>query len=166
MSVHVISAAGSIAAPRDRVFATLADLDSHHALTDGRIELLELHGPPGARTGGRVRLRGPLGLSRHATTAVRGARYPHTLEGTAHAPRNTSARLRWRLSERREGTGVAVEIEIAEAWWADRLVLRAGGGWWLRRRMVAAIERLGRQLDEPVSPAGRRSGAAETALAA
>jgi hypothetical protein len=147
MSAHVISAAGNVTAPRDRVFATLADLDSHHALTDGRIELLELHGPPGARTGGRVRLRGPFGFSRKATTAVRGARYPDTLEGTAHAPRNTRARLRWRLSEGRDGTGVVVEIEIAESWWADRLLLRVGGGWWLRRRMEAAIERLGQRLE-------------------
>jgi polyketide cyclase/dehydrase/lipid transport protein len=153
MSAHVISVAGSIAAPRHRVFVTLADLDTHHALTDGRIELLELHGPPGARTGGRVRLRGPFGFSRSATTAVRGASYPHTLEGTAHAPRNTRARLRWRLSEGQEGTRVVVEIEIAEGWWADRLVLRAGGGWWLRRRMAAAIERLGRRLDEPTAAA-------------
>jgi hypothetical protein len=42
---------------------------------------------------------------------------------------------------------VVVEIEIAESWWADRLLLRVGGGWWLRRRMEAAIERLGQRLE-------------------
>ncbi len=141
-ATRVISAHGRVAARRHHVFSALADLDTHEALTDRRMRIVELHGRRGARTGGRVRLRGPLGLTREATTHVTGTSYPHTLEGTARTHSNARAAIRWHLTDGDTTTAVRVELEVLPGSWSDRALLAAGGTWWFRRRLSDAIGRL------------------------
>ena len=137
----VVHAEAVVAAPSDRVFRFLADLDRHRALTDGGIEILDLEGPAGARTGGTVELRGPAGLVRRARTQVAGADAGR-LWGTAVTEHGTEAQLEWSIAPGRDGTAVAVRMRVSPNHWSDRLLLRLGGRRWLARRLEAAVGRL------------------------
>ena len=137
-----IRAEGRVPMARERVFGLLSDLDNHRALTDRGIEILALDGPAGARVGGTVELRGPVGLTRTARTRVEGAEFPDRLWGTAVTTNGTEAALEWSLRATAEGTLVAVQVRLRPRHWSDRLLLRAGGGRWLLRRLTAAIGRL------------------------
>jgi hypothetical protein len=92
-----IGAVALVAAPPAEVFAFLADLENHWRLTDRFVEVVELDGPSGARHGGRVRVRGPLGLRRTAVTRVMEADEPRSMRGTAEL-RGTRAEVRWTLA--------------------------------------------------------------------
>ena len=137
----VVSAETTVAAPSERVFGFLADLDRHRHLTDGGIEILALDGPAGARTGGTVVLRGPAGLERRARTRVAGAG-DGRLWGTAVTDNGTEAQLEWSIRPATAGTEVAVRMRVRPNHWSDRLLLRLGGRRWLARRMDAAVRRL------------------------
>ncbi|HEX8742192.1 MAG TPA: SRPBCC family protein [Thermoleophilaceae bacterium] len=140
----LVRATGQVGAPADRVFGFLADLDRHRALTDGGIQILDLDGPAGARTGGTVELRGPAGLTRRARTHVEGADdHGRRLWGRAVTEHGTEAELEWSLAPRRHGTAVTVQMRVRPRHWPDRLLLRLGGRRWLVRRLAAAIGRLG-----------------------
>ena len=134
-----VRAGGPVPLPREETWRILADLDRHHALTDGAMTILELDGPHGARTGGLVELRGPLGLRRRAQTAVRAAEHPQWLAGTAATPSGTRAVLEWHLRPAPHGTHVDVELQVVPATRRDRLLLALGAQRWLRRRLRAAV---------------------------
>ena len=76
-----VHATRSVGAEVADVFAFLADLENHWLLADRFVEVVELAGPPGARTGGRVRVRGPLRLRRTATIRVDAIRPTGGAEG-------------------------------------------------------------------------------------
>lgn len=77
------------------VFGFLADLENHWLLTDRFVEVLTLDRSPdgGPAHGGRVRIRGPLGLARTAETRVAEADPPHSIAGTAAVGRRFEAIL-------------------------------------------------------------------------
>ena len=142
MTAAPISATGRVSAPPDVVFRRLCDLDAHHDLAAPHIEVLGLRGPRGARTGGAVALRGPLGVRLRARTRVRTAEFPRELSGTAEADGGTIAALAWHLEPDGARTELTVRLTVrpARAW--HRLLLAFGGRLWLRRRLATAIERL------------------------
>ncbi len=142
MSATTIVATGRVRAPRDRVFARLCDLDAHRGLAAPHIDVVELHGPRGARTGGDVELRGPAGIRLRATTAVRSATYPHELTGSAATDGGTTATLCWRLDDAGPETHVTGLMRVEPRRPLDRLLLALGGRVWLRRRLATAIRRL------------------------
>ncbi len=138
-----VRAGGRVPLPREQTWRLLADLDRHHALIDSGMTILALDGPRGARTGGLVELRGPLGLRRRAQTKVEAAKHPRWLAGTAATPSGTRASLEWYLRASPHGTRVDVELQITPATRRDRLLLALGARPWLRRRLRAAVDRLG-----------------------
>jgi polyketide cyclase/dehydrase/lipid transport protein len=142
-----VEAATEVPAPADRVFAYLSDLGNHWQLADRWIEVLELGRPPGAPQGappdrGRVRMRGPLGVGRTATTAVEAAHPNSSMEGTARMGRGTAARVRWELAARGGVTEVRLSAGIEDAGALDRALLALGGRAWLARRFESVLERL------------------------
>jgi hypothetical protein len=123
------------ASPAELV-AFLEDLDQHWQLTDGVVERL---GPSDG--GARVRIRGPLGLRRVATTRIDTAT-PAALTGTAQVGARTRARVSWRLRPVSGGTAVVLGVEVLSASWADRIVLALGARAWLAASLAGALERL------------------------
>jgi uncharacterized protein YndB with AHSA1/START domain len=142
MSTTTIRASGQVAAPIEAVFRELSDLDAHRELAAPHIEIVDLHGPPGARTGGVVRLNGPLGVQKTARTAVRSATFPHELSGKAWDGDGSSGTLTWRLAPDDERTLVTAELTVRAGSARDALLLAAGGRAWLRRCLTTAIGRL------------------------
>ena len=69
-----VEAAAVIPAAPEDVFAFLSDLQNHWRLADRFVEVVALESSDGGGDGGTVRVRGPLGVRRTATTRVVAAR--------------------------------------------------------------------------------------------
>src|SRR5256714_15246333 len=96
-----VEAAALVPAAPEDVFAFLSDLRNHWRLADRFVEVVTLEtSEGGAADGGTVRVRGPLGLRRTATTRVVAAREPRLMIGTAELPGGTRARVSWGLGKR------------------------------------------------------------------
>ena len=148
------------AAPED-VFAFLSDLRNHWRLADRFVEVVTLEASDGVHAdGGQVRVRGPLGLRRTATTRVVAAREPRLMIGTAELSGGTRARVSWVIAGRLSASRVRLAAEVEQAGTLDRLLLAAGGRRWLRRRFASTLERLATELG---APAGSGAAAAERA---
>jgi len=139
-----------VAAPRPVVFDFLADLENHWLLADRFVEVLTLERPPGGgpARGGRVRVRGPLGISRTAQTRVAEADPPHAIAGTASIGRRTEAQVRWTLAPEGESTRVRLEAAVQRASALEAVLLAAGGRRWLGRRFDSILATLARRMDD------------------
>ena len=164
-SVADIEAAALIDASLEEVFDFLSDLRNHWRVTDRFVEVRSLGASDGVRTdSGRVRVRGPFGLGRTATTRVVASRPPRLMIGTAEIGPRTRARVSWTLAGRLGSTRVRLVAEIEDASPLDRLLLALGGRWWLRRRFASTLDHLAREMGsrsraaEPGGRAARRVG--------
>ncbi len=135
-----VTAARLLSVPAARVFDFLSDLRNHWLLEDRLVELGGLDGDEGhGPTGGRVRIRGPLGVSREARTRVLAAEAPEggnagRLAGRADIGRATIGRVSWEIVPRGEASSLVTLAAVVErASVADRVLLALGGGWWLNR---------------------------------
>ena len=139
-----ISAFAEIPTAPEDVFRVLGRLEHHWELTDGSIEVLVLdRGPNGGRAvGGRLRLRGPLGIRRTVRARILSVEAPHRLDGRAEVGRSTAVRIRWAVLRRGEGSIVALSAIVLRAGMLDRALLALGGRRWLRRRFRRALGRL------------------------
>ncbi len=135
--VDPIVARATVAAPREALYAQLADLRAHWGLAGPWIAPLELR-----EDGGVVRLRGPLGVSRTARTRLLEAVPPERLAGEAVVGR-TRAEISWTFAAADGGTAVTLRADVTGATPLDRLLLALGGRLWLRRRFAATLARLG-----------------------
>jgi hypothetical protein len=133
-----IEADGLVPAGRDAVYAFLADLANHWDLADRWVEVVSL---TPAHDGGRVTVRGPLGLRRTVDTRVDDVEPPGRIEGTARLGR-TRAVVRWELRPEPRGTRVHLVATVLAAGPLDRLLLAAGGRAWLRRRFTVTLNHL------------------------
>lgn len=149
-----ITARADVSAARETVFSFLADLENHWRVADPWVHVRTLEGPLGGRWGGIVVLRGPLGLRRTARTRVRAASFPVALVGIATLGRATCARVAWTLTATPEGTGVELAATVETAGLLDRLLLRAGGARWLKRRFAASLGLLAARLAATDSSGG------------
>jgi hypothetical protein len=95
-------------------------------------------------SGGRVRMKGPFGLSREARTRVDAAESPSTLRGSAEIGRRTRASIRWEIVPAGGGSRVTLTGTVDQASLFDRLLLAAGGRWWLQRIFERALQNLAR----------------------
>jgi carbon monoxide dehydrogenase subunit G len=132
-----IEAAHVVAATPEAVFRFLSDLENHWKLAGRWVEPLELN-----HSSGRVRMHGPLGLRRTATTTVVDAKPSSLMHGTAELSGGTRADIAWELNEDANGTSVRLSAEIDRASFADRALLAIGGRAWMRRRFHVILERL------------------------
>ncbi len=143
-----IAAQGFAPAPPATVFEFLADLENHWRLAGRFIEVVSLERPPGEpespAIGGRVRMRGPLGLARTAQTRVVAAVPGSEMRGTARVGRRTNAEVRWELRQHAAGTWVELSTVVASAGSLDRVLLAVGGRRWLAARFEEVVARLGR----------------------
>lgn len=156
-----IEASGLVPSDRVEVFAFLSDLENHWQLADRFIEVLSLErsSPAAPAHGGRVRMRGPLGLSRTATTVVAAVAPPHEMRGTGTIGSRTSGSVRWRLEEEGAQTRVHLSAGVENASPFDQGLLALGGRAWLERRFLDVLHRLAERFSEgegeaarPVSP--------------
>jgi uncharacterized protein YndB with AHSA1/START domain len=137
-----IRATGDLDQPPERVYAFLADLRNHWRLSRRFAELEQLDGD---RSGGRVRIRGPFGLSRRARTRVLEAEEPREVRGRADVGRGTIGSVRWLVEPHDGGSRVTLAAEVERASLLDRAILALGGRVLLRRGFAEAIEQLGRE---------------------
>jgi hypothetical protein len=158
---------GRVGASPARVFAFLEDLENHRLLTGRAVAIEELDGPPGARTGSRVQLRGPLGIRRRARTRMLDSRAPGWMIGSAEVGRGTLALISWTIAEDRTGSRVRLKAEIARLGVSDRVLLALGGRRWLRRLFEESVTALAERLAPQAagSAVGAPAPAHEPALA-
>lgn len=124
------------AAPRS-VFTFLAELENHWKLAGRWVEPLSID-----HSSGRVRIHGPLGLRRTATTTVVDATPDSVMHGTAELSGGTRAQVAWELTPNGAGTAVRLAAVVERAAPLDRLLLALGGGAWMKRRFRTILERL------------------------
>jgi hypothetical protein len=138
--------------PPEAVFGYLEDLSNHVSLAPGSARVLSLG--PGDRGLGHavVRLTGPLGLRRTASTEIIRADAPGFIAGRASVGSRTRACVTWRIAADEDGSGVTLSAAIEAAGPLDALVLRLGGRRWIARRFAAALGVLQRQLQEAAHP--------------
>ena len=95
--------------------------------------------------GGRILIRGPLGITREARTEVVETEAPSRLVGRAVLG-TTVGEVAWKTLPDGGGSLVSLSAEVERASAADRLLLGLGGRAWLRRRFANVLETLDRQL--------------------
>ncbi len=148
----IASAQRDVAAPPDKLFAYLADLEQHRQLADRFIEVVSLGrtADGGPARGGVVRMRGPLGIRRAAHTHVVEEERPARLSGRAEVGSGTVARVSWMLHPAGDGTRVRLTATVERASLVDRALLALGGRRWLERRFSAILETLERRVGAAV----------------
>ncbi|HEX8120878.1 MAG TPA: hypothetical protein VF549_06390 [Solirubrobacteraceae bacterium] len=99
MTATTIRVSADVPAPAESVFRRLSDLDAHRHLASPGIEVLSLDGRRGARTGGLVRLNGPLGLRVMARTAS-ATRSSRACSAARRRPRTAPSRASPGISSR------------------------------------------------------------------
>lgn len=155
-----VEAVALVPAPPEAVFAFLDDLGNHWIVADRFVEVVDLHSPAcGPAAGGRVRLRGPLGVRRTVTTRVVASKAPRLLIGTAEIGTGTRARVSWALAEHRGSTRVRLAAGVERATRLDRMLLAIGGRRWLRARFEATLAGLVEEFASraPAQPAAHSS---------
>jgi hypothetical protein len=140
--MNAICADAIVARQPEEVFAWLSDLHNHWRLEDRFIEVAGIE-----PEGGRVRMRGPLGLSREARTRVIEAQPHTTLRGIAEVGRRTRGAVRWDIEPHPEGSRVTFSAVVERASLADRVLLALGGRRWLAGLFHNAVLRLGAEMD-------------------
>ena len=145
---RAIGASALVPAPPEAVFSFLSDLENHWELGGPFIEVLRLDRPGRGvpADGGRVRMRGPLGVGRTAETRVTGAVAPHEMRGEARIGGTTRGHVLWTLHPDHRGTRVTLEATPVAAAPLDRALLALGGRPWLRRRFEEVLRRLAARL--------------------
>jgi carbon monoxide dehydrogenase subunit G len=131
----------------ERVFEFLSDLRNHWRLESSFVELEALHDDA---LGGRVRMKGPLGLGRTASTRVLVAEAPRTgtasLRGRAEIGASTVGLVRWDVVTTGGGSAVSLAATVERAGLVDRIVLALGGRAWLRALFERALANLETEL--------------------
>jgi Polyketide cyclase / dehydrase and lipid transport len=164
--VSLIEAKAVVPAPREEVFAYLADFRNHCRLLDPWIDVLSFEpadgsDPDAPARGGRVRMRGPLGVSRTATTRVVAVEPPARLAGTAEVGHRTLARVGWTLEPAEDSTEVTLTAEVERVGPFDWVLLLLGGAAWMRRRFRSVLAMLAGAVAPRTPP---EAGTAQPAL--
>ena len=136
-----IAAEAVVQATPEAVFRFLSDLSNHWRLAGRWIDVVEI-----GDDGGRVRIKGPLGIRRTASTRVDDAQPEHRMSGTAELSGGTVAHVRWEMNEDARGTLVRLSAEVERASPADRVLLALGGRAWMHRHFRQILARLGEAL--------------------
>jgi Polyketide cyclase / dehydrase and lipid transport len=148
--VRRIEARTVVCAPPEEVFEFVSDLRNHWALAGRWIQVVALQGDG---DGGRVRIRGPLGVRRTAATTVEQVEPFEGLQGRARLG-PTEAKVAWSLrAADGEATEVRLTAEVLRARPLDRAVLTLGGAAWMRRLFRVTLARLAGRFAAEAAPA-------------
>src|SRR4051794_31618329 len=147
MSASPIATSRLVAAPPDTVFRYLEDLANHARLAPRTAELMKLDRRPGHLDRATVRLLGPLGLRRTASTELVRTEPPRLIAGRATVGTRTTASVSWTIAAAPAGSVVSLSAAIGATGPIDSLVLHLGGRRWIARRFSLALDRLAAQLD-------------------
>jgi hypothetical protein len=142
-----------VIAPPEAVYEFLADLSNHYLISVRQLDLVAL--APG-NTGGRIVIRGPLGIRRTARTMVTWDRPTTAFGGTARVGSRTRAAVDWGVRDCGTVTRVTLSAHIMNAGLVDRALLAVGGRRWLGRCFRHTLARLAHVL----GPGSPREGAA------
>jgi hypothetical protein len=134
--VRPVVARATVDRPAAELHALLADLPGHWRLAGRWVQPLVLDDD-----GGVVRIRGPLGLSRTASTRVLRSEPPSLVAGEARLG-STRAAVTWSLVPRGERTEVTLRADLLAVSPVDRLLLAVGARRWLAARFAATLQRL------------------------
>src|SRR4051812_2506952 len=133
LSVDRIESSREIPQPPERVFEFLSDLHNHWQLEDSFIAV------NGVRDqGGRILIRGPLGVTREARTEVVAVEPPFRFVGRATLG-TTVGKVAWEIRAAGAGSLVSLSAEVEQASAVDRLLLAVGGRRWLRSRFANVL---------------------------
>jgi hypothetical protein len=149
---HDVVAVRALSAAPSEVFHFLADLHNHWLLHDRFVELSGLDADERDRAvGGRVRLKGPLGIAREARTRVLSARppadgAPGRLAGRADIGTATTGRVSWEIAAGQDGGSLVSLAAVAECVSLLDRALLVCGRWWLQRTFERALVNLDRIL--------------------
>ena len=130
----------------DVVFEFLSDLRNHWRLEERFFELDDV-----TADGGRVRIRGPLGLRRVARTKVLEAEPPGPvgrLHGHAEIGRSTRGDVFWEIAPADGGSNVTLAAVPQRLGLVDKLLLVMGGRRWMCALLRDALARLDAVLAE------------------
>jgi Polyketide cyclase / dehydrase and lipid transport len=141
-----IIASRELAAPAGAVASFLSDLSNHAQLAPDSVEVIALTRRPSGAEHAVVRLRGPLGIRRTASTELAPPVEPNTLTGWARIGRRTLASVSWVIRGDGESARVALQATVESAARFDALALRLGGRRWLAGHFAAALDRLAAEL--------------------
>jgi uncharacterized protein YndB with AHSA1/START domain len=147
MSPSPIATSRLVAAPPDTVFRYLEDLANHERLAPHTADLMKLYRRPGHLDRAIVRLRGPLGLRRTASTELVRTDPPRLIVGRAMLGSRTTVSVSWTIATAPSGSVVSLSATIEAAGPLDSLVLRIGGRSWIARRFSSALDSLAAQVD-------------------
>jgi Polyketide cyclase / dehydrase and lipid transport len=146
-----IEASRRLSAPPEIVLNFLADLDNHVLLAPTSVRVLSYDRQDGVNTRALVRMRGPLGIHRTASTELLRVT-ESSIIGRAKIGDDTVATVVWRIHMLREGSYVTLCATVDAASLLDALLLRFGVRRWLARRFAAALEQLSQELGTVVPP--------------
>jgi uncharacterized protein YndB with AHSA1/START domain len=161
MTPSPIATSRLVLAPPDTVFRYLEDLANHERLAPRTADLMRLCRQPGHLDQATVRLRGPLGLRRTASTELVRTEPPRLLVGRAVLGSRTTASVSWTIATAPAGSVVSLSATIEAAGLLDSVVLHLGGRSWIARRFSLALDSLAAQLEyepgrSPSPGAGQR----------
>ncbi len=141
-----ITARRVLAAPAGAVASFLSDLSNHARLAPDSVEVLSLDRRRSGADHAIVRLRGPLGIRRTASTELAPPVEVNTISGTARIGRRTLASVSWTIRDEGDGARVELHATVESAARFDALALRLGGRRWLAGHFAAALDRLAAEL--------------------
>jgi uncharacterized protein YndB with AHSA1/START domain len=147
MSPSPITTSRLVVAPPDTVFRYLEDLANHEKLAPHAANVMELKRRPGHLDRATVRLQGPLGLRRTASTELVRTEPPRLIVGRAMLGWRTTVSVSWTIAPAPAGSVVSLSATIQAAGPIDSLVLVLGGRSWIARRFSSALDSLAAQLD-------------------
>jgi hypothetical protein len=111
MTPSPIASSRLVPAPPDTVFRYLEDLAHHEGLAPHAADLMTLCRRPWGLDRAIVRLRGPLGLRRTATTELVRTEPPRLLVGRAMLGSRTTASVTWTISSALDSLAAQMEYE-------------------------------------------------------
>jgi hypothetical protein len=141
-----IVASRLIAVPPVAVFRYLEDLANHTSLAPRSAQVLSFERRPGSLDRAVVRLDGPLGIRRTASTELVRGQAPSLIAGRARIGARTEACVTWRIASAPQGSLVVLHATVEAAGPLDAILLRLGGRGWIARRFAAALESLAHHL--------------------
>jgi carbon monoxide dehydrogenase subunit G len=147
MAPSPIATSRLVVAPPDAVFRYLEDLANHARLAPRTADLMKLCRRRGHLDRATVRLRGPLGLRRTASTELVRTEPPRSIVGRAALGSRTTVSVSWTIATAPAGSVVSLSATIDAAGPLDSLVLHLGGRRWIARRFSLALDSLAAQLD-------------------